>query len=111
MDNAEEVTQLMGGHQHSLVVAIILDHCGAPHLAPAVRREMFPEVFFLSKKNLSNLPFNTGAANISVAHGGFAVRFVDGNIGLQVQSSQSERDVKMGTIRSGKKTINIFTRK
>ena len=68
-----------------------------------------PEVLVYLKRMY--LPFNTGAANISVAHGGFAVRFVDRNIGLQVQSSQSERDVKMGTIRSGKKTINIFTRK
>ena len=68
-----------------------------------------PEVLVYLKRMY--LPFNTGAANISVAHGGLAVRFVDRNIGLQVQSSQSERNVKMGTIRSGKKTINIFTRK
>ena len=55
------------------------------------------------------LPFDTGAADIGVSHSGLAVRSVDRDIGLQVQSSQSEGNVKMRPIRSGKKSINIFS--
>ena len=36
MDDAEEVAQLVSGHHDAPVVPVILDHGGAPHLAPAV---------------------------------------------------------------------------
>ena len=49
------------------------------------------------------LPFDTGTADIGVSHSGLAVRSVDRDIRLQVQSGQGESNVKMRTIRSGKR--------